>query len=147
MTHTGRRLRLRMTVAGASLLLFGFLPWLGGDSAWTSWISLWGTRFPNWMVVVCGVGLAVLAFLELRGFAAFPWKLYVGVSLYSVVHSSAFIVFALAKSDFQIGPPLAFAACLATALAAIGMRPRGVKRRRRKATRKRGSGRKPGSSR
>jgi hypothetical protein len=147
MTHAERRLLVRTIYAGASLLLIGFLPWVGGNSAWSSLFALGGTYLPGWMVVVCGAAVAVMAFLELRGNAAFPWKLYLGISIYAVLHSGAFFVFGLARSDFQIGPPLALAAFVATALAAIGMRPRGTKRPRRKRKTKRGPGRKSGPSR
>jgi len=145
-THVERRRLLRTIGAGSSLLLTGFLPWLGQDSAWTSWLNLWGTWFPSWTVVVCGLALAVLAILELRGYAAFSWKLYLGLSIYALLHACTFFVFVVTESDFQIGPPLAIAAFVVTGMTAIGLRPRVAKPRRRKRTKKRGPRRKSGPS-
>jgi hypothetical protein len=146
MTHAERRRLVRTIYAGASLLLIGFLPWVRENSAWSTMFFLWGTNFPGWLAVVCGAAVAVLAFLELRGDATFAWKLYLGISIYGLLHSGAFLVFGLAKSDFQLGPPLAVAAFVATGLAAIGMRQRRTKRRRRKRKTKRGPRRKSGPS-
>lgn len=147
MTHPERRRLLRTIVAGASLALTGFLPWYEKFSAWSSWLNLWGTRFPSWMVVVCGLGLAVLAFVELRGYVVFPWKLYLGISLYALLHTAAFFFFALDETPIQIGPPLAFAAFVVTGVTAVGMRPLKGKPRRRKRRKKKGPRRKPGPSR
>ena len=146
MTRVERRLRLRTIGAGASLLLTGFLPWFHKFSAWSSWLDLWGTHLPNWMVVVCGLAVAVLAFLELRDYANFSWKGYLSISVYGILHTVVFFIAAPDESPIQIGPPLALAALLVTAAAAVRMRPRAAKRGRRERTKKRGSGRRSGPS-
>jgi len=135
------------------MFVIAFLPWLGREDAWKTWLNLWGTLLPNWILILGGIAAGVAAFLQYRGSVRLPWGAYFGIAIGGALHSLVFLGFLLADSSLQIGPVLALAAFLVMGLAALGMRPprepkleegdRRLKRRRDKRQRRKKEGPKP----
>ncbi len=84
-------------------------------TAWNSHVSPFGMELPSWLVVLCGIGVGVIAVLGVTNKWQAPAALPIGLSTYGLLHSGYMIVVMANGGEVGIGSlatVVAFAALL-----------------------------------
>jgi len=78
-------------------------------NGWQGHLTVLGLTIPNWMVVVSGVGVGILALLRFAEIWDVPRGLLIAMSVLGIAHSGVFSFIMLTKATIGIGSLLTFA--------------------------------------